>query len=682
MKRVLVCSLAGMAMLVPGPGAGFVRADVWSDGHTVARPVPRPLPERPGNIHLDDEAANVKTPEDVPATAVRYRVVNDLGRELGAERLEKTQNQPPDVISLGRPGIGWYRVEFLDEAGREVAWTTAAVLARLAAPTPQDSPVCVDSATSWFASNNPADQRRLASLAALAGVNWIRDRLTWGHIETSHGRFTSQETTYDTAASIQNEFGLKVLQVWHLSPAWAADKTLDGDNPAKRFPRDLRHVYSFCKGVAQRYRGRVQAWEPWNEANIEMFGPHTVDEMCSYQKAAYLGFKAGDPDVTVGWNVYCTAPTPVHTQGLADNGAWAYFDTYNIHTYDWHEEYPRLWEPARRAAAGKPLWITEADRGAKYQSPEPWCELSREDELNKACYIAQAYAMSMFAGSQRHFQFILGNFHETWNGVQFGLLRKDMTPRPAYCALAAVGRLMAGAKIIGRLPLADKPDVHIYAFKAMPDGQARDVLVAWAEKRVDWPQRGKTSAPFSLPESVEPLAVYDYMGRSLPQTPNELGGAATFILLAPGETGKLGLEAPPAASATDGAAQASAAGPIVLQLAMPLANLVKVHPVEWSEGHEYQIDRAKPFTLQFYAYNFSPTPTQGRVAVRRQPDGWHLSQTAWELAIAPGERVGFAADLTIPADSATQGPTESSIILGGDFTGTAAAVLAFRIHGK
>jgi hypothetical protein len=48
----------------------------------------------------------------------------------------------------------------------------------------------------------------------------------------------------------------------------------------------------------------------------------------------------------------------------------------------------------------------------------------------------------------QHFHFILGHYHEP-NGVQFGLLRRDLTPRPAYVALAAVGRLLAGARTLG-----------------------------------------------------------------------------------------------------------------------------------------------------------------------------------------------------------------------------------------
>ena len=98
------------------------------------------------------------------------------------------------------------------------------------------------------------------------------------------------ETTYDSAANIQHRYGLKILQVFHDTPRWAV--ALPG--ATGRFPSDLRHVYHFAKAMSQRFQGRVQAWEPWNEANVTTFGGHTIDELCSYQKAAYLGFKAGD----------------------------------------------------------------------------------------------------------------------------------------------------------------------------------------------------------------------------------------------------------------------------------------------------------------------------------------------------------------------------------------------------
>ena len=643
----------------------------WSDRHVVQRSIPIPLTEHPGNVYLETETVYVKVPAKTPKEARSWRVLNDKGRMVRSGVFAEDSPDSPSRIRLERLPIGWYRVEFLDQQRSCLHWTTAAVLQKLAAPVPQDSPVCIDSATAWFAKDRTDDQARLASLAALAGVNWIRDRLTWRELEPKQGQFIKTATSYDTSAAIQANYGLKVLQVFHSTPDWAWDTELDGEHPSGRFARDLRHVYRFCKEMAERFKGRVLAWEPWNEANISTFGGHTVDEMCSFQKAAYLGFKAGDPGATVSWNVYTTAPTPRHTRGLLDNEAWSYFDTYNIHTYDWAHDYQRLWAPARQAACGKPIWVTEADRGLKYAGPEPWCELSREDEIRKARYIAQSYASSLYAGSVRHFHFILGHYYEKNNGVQFGLLRKDMTPRPAYVALAAVGRLLAGAKCLGKWAVPESDDAHVIAFRARPDGLERDVLVAWAEKKVDWPQRAKTKVPFSLPESWQIESVFDYLGRRLNEMPAELSGEALFIVLPAGQTHKVKLT-----TIARPKKRKEKVCPVVLQVQMPRNFSMKIEPLPWSQGFEYQIDSDKPYLLRMFAYNFAKERVKGTIRVTGIPSGWALDRETWNLSIDPVQRRLFEASLTIPPDQ------DGTLQLTGDFGTAGKSVLAFRLHGK
>jgi len=648
-----------------------IDAAYWSDGHVVERGIPVPLSDHPGNVYLDTEMVWVRVPAEIPKEIRSWRALDDRGRMVCSGMFSKHSAALPSRIGLGQLPVGWYRVEFLDEQHSCLYWTTAAVLKELRAPVPQDSPVCVDSATAWFAKGQRGDQAGLSSLAALAGVNWIRDRLTWRELEPRPGAITGADTTYDSAALIQMRHGLKVLQVFHATPDWAWNTGLDGEHPSGRFVRDLRHVYRFCKAMAERFKGRVYAWEPWNEANVSTFGGHTVDEMCSYQKAAYLGFKAGDPTVTVCWNVYTTVPTPQHTQGLFDNEAWSYFDTYNIHTYEWAHDYELLWAPARQAACGKPIWVTEADRGIKYVGPEPWCELSRDDEIRKAQYIAQSYASSLYAGSIRHFHFILGHYYERHNGVQFGLLRKDMTPRPAYVALAAVGRLLAGAKCLGRWVVPGQEDAHVIVFRAWPDGLERDVLVAWAEKKVDWPQRGKTKVDFALPESWGVEVTFDYFGRRLAEVPPELTGEALFVVLPAGQTDEVELT-----SVVRSSRREDQVCPIVLQVQMPSIANMKVEPLPWSQGYEYRIDPNEFYLLRMFAYNFGSEPVKGTIRVKDKPSNWVLDREVWSLSIDPMQRELFETVLTVPAGQA------GTLRLTGDFGSVGKSALAFRMHGK
>jgi len=622
--------------------------DVWRDPQPISRSVPAIAADHPGNIFIAGELVAINVPQDLPEQVVRWQAVDDGGALIAQGQLDGGASTP---LNLGRLHVGWYRLNFVDASGKVAAWTTVAVLSPLSAATPQDSPICVDSATSWFAKSDAPRQERFAYLAALAGVNWIRDRMSWGEVQTSADTF-EPDTSYDSAAMLQAKYGLKVLQVFHGTPRWAVDRDLDGERTAGRFPRDLWRLYDFCKAVARRYEGRILAWEPWNEANIPMFGGHTIDEMCTHQKAAYLAFKAAKPDLTVCWNVYAESGTPLHVQGVLDNEAWPYFETYNIHTYTKPDDYLNAFAPARQAACGRPIWLTECGIGLPWQTERPWSELSPEDERRQAQFIAPSYASSLFAGVNRHFFFILGNYAE--NKIQFGVLRHDQTPRPAYVALAAVGRLLAGARPLGRLIPEHTPNARVYAFRVAPDGLERDVLVAWAA----------TPTEISWPAGIWPQAVHDYLGRRVATSlPASLTSSAFFIVLPKGDAAKLTLQAPMSASAL----RSGRVCPVVLQLQMPQSatNL---------DQQAHVLQAATPTDLRLFAYNFSGDKVSGTVTVQQSPANWKIAPASWTVTLDPMERKALPAQITIPAGSAADW-----IKLQGDFGPAGRSVLAFRL---
>jgi hypothetical protein len=635
-----------------------LRTELWRSLRDIPREVPAPAPDHPGNVFLVGQEVVVRLPQDLPANVDRWQVLDDRGTVVTRGSLDQVKQAGARSVTVGRLGIGWYRVEFLDAAEEVLAWTTAAVLARLVEPVPQDSPICVDSATSWFAPNDPVRQEGFARLAALAGANWIRDRMSWAGAQIKPDTF-AENTTYDSAATLQARHGLKVLQVFHDTPRWAADEQLDGDRARGRFPRDLRVLYRFCQAMAGRYQGRVLAWEPWNEANITAFGGHTIDEMCSHQKAAYLGFKAGDPNVIVCWNVYAGAGTPLHAEGVLQNEAWPYFETYNIHSYNKPDNYLEEFKPARGAACGRPIWLTECGIALKAKTGGPWSELSPQDELQQARFIARSYAGSLFAGVNRHFLFILGNYLE--RGIQFGLLRRDQTPRSGYVALAAVGRLLAGGTCLGRWISKDNPSVRIYAFRARPDGLERDVLVAWAEEPTTWP----------LPNDLQAEAIHDYLGRSLGTSVlAKLDAAALFIVLHKDAAGKLPLEPPPSVSSS----RQGKASCIVLQLQMP-------HTATDLSKQAHTVATNADKDLAIFAYNFGQKLVSGTVSVESVPGGWTFVPDRWEITLDPMERKLLTVRLKTDS-SDSDAPSAGWIKLRGQFADAGQPILAFRLIAK
>ncbi|HUW60470.1 MAG TPA: hypothetical protein VMZ06_05645 [Candidatus Bathyarchaeia archaeon] len=678
--RAGALALTGLLLATAVQGAAEER-DVrsWADRNrwralqSVVRKVPVPARDHPGNVFLQGETVVAPIPGDLSRPAVRWRVLDDRLGVVADGPVESGAGR----VALGMLDIGWYRVEFLGADGEPISWTCAAVLARLAEPVPQDSPIGIDGALSWYPTDTPEMREHLARLAALAGVNWIRDRLRWREIQPEQDTF-AKDTVYDAMAVAQSDCGLKVLQVFHGTPQWATAPwavrgAAESPEATGRFPGDLRHVYTFCKAMSARFKGRVLAWEPWNEANAHNFGGHTIDEMCAFQKAAYLGFKAGVPDVTVGWNPMGGINTPVLANGVLENETWPYYDTYNIHSYDWPHDYEKLWIPSREAACGRPIWVTECDRGMKADPASPCGDYTHEDALRKAGFVVQSYATSLFAGATRHFHFILGHYMEGEATVQFGLLRPDLTPRPSYVALAAVGRLLAGARCLGRWRLEGAPDAHVYAFHARPDGIARDVLVAWTEQRADWPERGTARVAWEPPLGLEVAHVYDYLGRSLGDTvPPELTSQPVFVLTAPGDADRLPLDTVPLPPWREGAVS-----PVVLQLDMPGRRAV-MRKEAWTQEHERTAELRADTALVIAAYNFGDTPVHGTVVLEQAPEGWRIEPDRWDLDLEPMARLDLPAKLSVP-ETVSETDTGHWVTFRGEFGAANRPVLAFRV---
>ncbi len=631
--------IAGCAGLRPGEALG----DTVRGVIPIARPLPQSAPEHPGNVFLRGEDVVLSA----PANTAKWRLLDAAGQSAA----EGTGS----AVRAAGLGVGWFRAEFCDAQNASLGWTTAAVLAPLAAPTPADSPIAIDAASAWFGRDDSARQERFARLAALAGVNWIRDRMSWAQIEPERGTYVAR-TTYDSAADVQAQAALKTLQVFHGTPEWALNESLDGEGARGRYPRDLRDEYAFCRAMAERFHGRVQAWEPWNEANIPNFGGHLIDEMCALQKAAYWGLKRGDPEIVACWNVFAGGGSGLHTEGVLKNEVWPYFDTYNIHTYDPPSRYLKEFENARSAATGRPIWLSECGIGLHFMPDSAAGELTPELEMKQARFIARSYASSLHAGVSRHFFFILGNYLENVN--QFGLLRHDETPRPGYVAMAAVGRLLAGARCIGRVPPASGAGPYVLAFESRPDGNARDVLVIWADEPMQSPPD----------PGLRIEALYDCFGRpEPPHWPERLDDAAHFAVLPRGESRRLPLDPPPALSPW----RSGEASPVVMQVEMP-ASSVRL------SRQAYEIEPGRETAIPVQVYNFGEQIAKGSVAVERCPARWRVELDAAPIAIGPMERRAISLRVWMPE----QGPDAVAgawIVLRGAFGAAGRPVCAFRL---
>ncbi len=596
-------------------------------GTEPSRTRPTPGKQHPGNIFLHGEKVIIDLPHKGSWTLADYD-----GRRI------RTFGNTSRAVVRKLP-VGFYR---LSREG-DINTVSLAVLERLKSPTPLSSPIGIDVAMAWL---YPEEQMAAAAnLCSLAGANWVRDRVNWTQMEIEPGRF-SESNRHDASATAQTQAGLQVLQNLVNAAKWA--------NPVqRRFPPDLRDPYHFFAAMTSRWKGSVLAFEPWNEADVERFGGHTGAEIASYQKAAYLGLKAGNPQI-----IACLTPWVMNNRkqlgDFHENRAWPYFDTYNLHHYFSFEDLPRVYRDHRAVSAGRPIWVTESGVLLEWVGDTNAKELSDADLRIQAESVAKVFAISLHEGSVATFYFVLPHYSE--EEILWGLLRPDLSPRPAYVALAAVGRLLADARPVGKMESCDD-SVRAYLFAARPDGKDRHVMVAWTTNQ---------TATLRFPRPPEKM--FDLLGRPLRSKKSiELSGAPVFAVFSNPDAARLPIIPAPAPAPYLSGTPCD----VVLQAIWP------EEKVNLDES-AYVISADSEEKIPVFVYNFGPQTRIGTLSIEA-PSGWGADIES-AVQVDSMQRVELSLTLA-PPDSDDKANHKNAVPLRihGDFGTAGESILSIRV---
>jgi hypothetical protein len=335
---------------------------------------------------------------------------------------------------------------------RSLGVTFVAAVATLLLPAPASAAEKgLETDLTWGIS--AADQdRTMAGLADL-GARWHRITMAWHDVETRNGQYASSELTrYDQAIAKAAASDIKLIVTVYTAPKWASG-TDNRESPPLN-PADYADFMSF---VANRYRGKVDAWEIWNEQNALNFwstGPNPA-RYAQLLKAAYPAVKAADPNATVVYG------------GTWENdyefleGAYAevpnlgdYFDVLGTHPYNgvaspdtvalrsdgriekWSfAGYRELREVMLAHGDDKPIWFTEFG-WSTFDSAWGVSESAQAEFLTRAyqCAEQDPYVHVAIWYAFRNHPY--GGDGQNWE-FQLGLTRTDFTPKPSYNAFKA-----------------------------------------------------------------------------------------------------------------------------------------------------------------------------------------------------------------------------------------------------
>jgi hypothetical protein len=301
------------------------------------------------------------------------------------------------------------------------------------------------------------DLARTLDAARDAGMWAVRVDVDWSRVEPVAGEHDWSEVDRVMSAVIQH--GMCPLGLVTYAPAWAADPAL---RPTGNYfvPRDPQLFADFAATAARRYRDRVMVWEVWNEPNtLKFFQPRP--DAAAYGRllaATYVALKSVDAHIAVITgglapaedNGSDIAPT-TFLSGLYAGGFNRYFDAFSIHPYS----YPALpngpgtedWNTARRVGimrdemlaggdGAKPIWITEcgAPTGTAAAAVSDAVQAQMLDIImgyaRTAPWIGPAFVFSIRDGGR----------DASDPEQNFGILRFDFSPKPAYGVVSEFGK--------------------------------------------------------------------------------------------------------------------------------------------------------------------------------------------------------------------------------------------------
>lgn len=291
-----------------------------------------------------------------------------------------------------------------------------------------------------------------AELSRRGGATVARVTFDWRWAEPNPGQWDLAR--YDALYRELTARGIRPVWVLLFAPHWAWDDSVRCDQwhedctypPARTHDADWK---AMVETVVRRYP-QSAAIEVWNEPNLHWFWQPKADPVryTELLVEAHDVVKAVDPQMPVLGGSVLDLPVTNETEvSLADfvgtiyaQGGGPAMDGIAVHLYphayeDWVRSGLDHIRAVRDSAgdATKSIWVTEV--GASTTDPQPLLSVS---DQGQADVLTNAYRRMAAMPDVR--AVIVHTLIEPARGGAergYGLVRPDLTPKPAYCALAA-----------------------------------------------------------------------------------------------------------------------------------------------------------------------------------------------------------------------------------------------------
>jgi polysaccharide biosynthesis protein PslG len=154
-----------------------------------------------------------------------------------------------------------------------------------------------------FLGYDDAATERDLQLAKDGGFQWVKQIFLWEALSPDEQGQMKPDVLakYDKIVGQAQAKGLKLLVRVGSPPKWASKLRSTGANPPPDDLSETGPMANFLYGLASRYKGKIAAYQIWNEPNLKREWGKTPDaaEYDRLLKTAYHSIKAADPSATV-----------------------------------------------------------------------------------------------------------------------------------------------------------------------------------------------------------------------------------------------------------------------------------------------------------------------------------------------------------------------------------------------
>ncbi len=330
----------------------------------------------------------------------------------------------------------------------------------------------------WVSGNEPhlwEQARAKFEVLERTGAGWLRQDFWWSVVEPRPGEWDF--SAFDRAIPMYRAHGFRVLGILSYGAAYW---DVGGPQNAQQREQFGEYVHQMVK----RYGAYVDAWEVWNEPNIQPFWTPDPDGRLYAEmlKLAYRRAKQADPNCVIVAGALA-GPDHAFLRDMYSAGAKGHFDAISYHGYG-----QQLGVESERIAVGQlravmadfddrdtPIWHTE---NGFYTGPVGLSEAEQAARLVR-------FSIGLLSlGVEKTFQLTLMDWTDSPDhndrSVYRGVVRADYRTKRSWAAYRTLCENLADKRFVADLRPA--PGVRGFLFQKPGDAPEPDrVLVLWRD---------------------------------------------------------------------------------------------------------------------------------------------------------------------------------------------------------